>query len=74
VGPNGIVRGGDARLDLKSNFTRIQILSNFDRFKKGLAGLEKFEIKYRCGGFEDRNNFLYRNLFRFEKMKNRRSF
>jgi hypothetical protein len=28
--------------------------------------LEKFEIKYGCEVFEEGNNFLHRNFFRFE--------
>jgi hypothetical protein len=31
-----------------------------------LPELEKFEIKYGCAGFEEGNNFLHRNFFRFE--------
>jgi hypothetical protein len=26
----------------------------------------KISIKYDCEGFEERNNFLHRNFFRFE--------
>jgi hypothetical protein len=28
--------------------------------------LKKFKIKYEIEGFEERNNFLHRNFFRFE--------
>jgi hypothetical protein len=31
-----------------------------------LPKLEKFEIKYGCEGFEERNHFLHQNFFRFE--------
>jgi hypothetical protein len=48
---------------ISNEFNQIQIPSNFDRFKKDLPKLEKIEIKYGCEGFEERNNFLYRNLF-----------
>jgi hypothetical protein len=34
--------------------------------KKDLLELEIFEIKYGFGGFEEMNNFLHRNIFRFE--------
>jgi hypothetical protein len=33
--------------------------------KKGLPELDKFEIKYDFEGFEERNNFIHRNFFRF---------
>jgi hypothetical protein len=44
----------------------IQIHSHFDRSKKDIFELENFELKYSCEGFEERNNFLYKNFFRFE--------
>jgi hypothetical protein len=44
----------------------MQILSNFDQSKKDLTDLKKFEIKYGCEGFEERNNFLQLNFFRLE--------
>jgi hypothetical protein len=34
--------------------------------KKDLLGLENFKIKYGCEGFDERNNYLHRNFFRFE--------
>jgi hypothetical protein len=34
--------------------------------KQGLPGIENFEIKYGCEGFDERNNFFYRNFSRFE--------
>jgi hypothetical protein len=39
---------------------------NFDLFKKDSPELKIFEIKYGCEGFEERNNFIHRNFFRFE--------
>jgi hypothetical protein len=36
------------------------------RLKDGLPLLEKSQIKYGIEGFEERNNFLHRNFFRFE--------
>jgi hypothetical protein len=41
-------------------------MSKFDRSKKDLPKLKKFEIKYGYEGFEEGNNFLHRNFFRFE--------
>jgi hypothetical protein len=58
------------RIQTDSNY--IQILSNFDRSKKNLPELKKFEIKYGCEGFEERKNFLQiQNGF---QMKIQRSF
>jgi hypothetical protein len=34
--------------------------------KKDLSDLENFEIKYYFEGFEEENNFLHRNFYRFE--------
>jgi hypothetical protein len=42
------------------------MVSNMIWSKKDLPELKKFEIKYGFEGFEERNNFLYRNIFRFE--------
>jgi hypothetical protein len=42
-GPDGTMQGSDVRFDLKSNFKRIQILSNFDRFKKHFPELNFFK-------------------------------
>jgi hypothetical protein len=55
-----------AAVDFDSNSNSIQIIPNFDRSKKDLPELEKFEIKYGCEGFEEGNNFLHRNFFRFD--------
>jgi hypothetical protein len=34
--------------------------------KKGIPKLENFKIKYGFEGFEERNNFIHRNFFRFK--------
>jgi hypothetical protein len=34
--------------------------------KDGLPTIENFQIKYITEGFEERDNFLHRNFFRFE--------
>jgi hypothetical protein len=34
--------------------------------KTGFILIKKIEIKYGFGGFEEMNNFLHRNLIRFE--------
>jgi hypothetical protein len=39
--------------------------SNFDYLKNDIPELENFELKYDFEGFEERNNFLHRNVFRF---------
>jgi hypothetical protein len=54
-----------------SNFVRmvsnqIQIHSNFDRSKHDFPKLKKFEIKYGFQGFDERNNFIHKNVFRFK--------
>jgi hypothetical protein len=49
-------------MNLNLNQTR----SNFILFKHDLTDIKKFEIKYGCEGFEETNNFLHRNFFRFE--------
>jgi hypothetical protein len=33
------------------------------RSKDGLPELENFEIKYGFEGFEDKNNFIHKNIF-----------
>jgi hypothetical protein len=37
-----------------------------DRSETDLHVVKKFEIKYGYEGFEERNNFLHQNFFRFE--------
>jgi hypothetical protein len=51
---------------MDSNY--IQILSSFYRSKNDFPELKKIQTKYGNEGFEERNNFLHRNFFRF-KMK-----
>jgi hypothetical protein len=48
-----------------NEFKLNSICFNFDRPKKDFSKLEKFETTYGCEGFEERNNFLYRNFSRF---------
>jgi hypothetical protein len=45
---------------------KIQTCSNLIRFKQDLPELENLEIKYGFEGFDERNNFAYRNFLRFE--------
>jgi hypothetical protein len=65
-------RSKTIQTNLNSNQTR----SNFILSKLDIQKLEKFEIKYCFEGFDHRNNFLHRNLSRFEmdfKLKFRES-
>jgi hypothetical protein len=65
-------RSKTIQTNLNSNQTR----SNFILSKLDLHKLEKFEIKFFFEGFDERNNFLHRNLSRFEmdfKLKFRES-
>jgi hypothetical protein len=58
--------------NLNSNQTRL----NFILSKLDLQKVENFELKYCFEGFDGRNNFLHRNLSRFEmdfKLKFRES-
>jgi hypothetical protein len=48
------------------NSNLIRVFSNFDQSKKDIPKLKKLEIKYGCDGLKERNNFLYRNFFKFE--------
>jgi hypothetical protein len=43
----------------------IQIISNFGRLINDLLELKKIEIKYGSERFEEMNNFVHRNFFRF---------
>jgi hypothetical protein len=45
---------------------KIQIHPSFDRSKRDLPGLEKFQINYEIEGFEEMNNFLYTNFFKIK--------
>jgi hypothetical protein len=51
---------------IQTDSNKFQILPNFDRSKKNVPKLKKFEVKYGCEGFEEWNKFIHRNLFRFE--------
>jgi hypothetical protein len=42
-----------------------QTYSDFVCSKQDLPEVENFEIKYSFEGFEEMNNFLQRNFFRF---------
>jgi hypothetical protein len=45
---------------------QIKTLSNFDRSKNDLPGLRQIEISYGFEDFEERNNFLHRNVLGYE--------
>jgi hypothetical protein len=50
-------------------FKWVQTISNppnFDQSKDDLPFLRKFVIIYGFEGFEERNNFLHRNLIKFD--------
>jgi uncharacterized protein YdhG (YjbR/CyaY superfamily) len=59
-----------ASIDSNSNSNEIQMefksFPKFDQSKKDFPELENFEIKYGCEGFEERNNLIHRNIFRFK--------
>jgi hypothetical protein len=61
--PGGV---GQTRLNLiqmtLNEFTLFQINSNLFWSKHDLPKLEKIEIKYGFEGFEERNDFPYRNF------------
>jgi hypothetical protein len=52
--------------EIQTILNKIQIHPSFDRSKRDLPMLENFQIKYKIEGFEERNNFLHINFFRFE--------
>jgi hypothetical protein len=68
--PPSIVRGGVVKRGLnrfefkwiQTNFNSLQTLTNQ---KNDVTLLGKIEIKYGFEGFEELNNFLDRNFFRF---------
>jgi hypothetical protein len=67
VGPAATMSGFKPTESINSN--TLKFISNnfkFDSIQKGLPGLKNFEIKYGDEGFNERNNFLHRNFFRFE--------
>jgi hypothetical protein len=49
-----------------NKFDLFQTHSNLIWSKQDLPVLQKFEIKYVFGGFDERNNFLHMNFSRFE--------
>jgi hypothetical protein len=49
-------------IELKSNSYSFK----FDLIQKRFSQYNFYEIKYGCEGFDVRNNFSYRNFFRFE--------
>jgi hypothetical protein len=49
-----------------NDFKSFQINSNLFLSKQDLPELEKIEIKYSFEVFDERNNFLHRNVFIFE--------
>jgi hypothetical protein len=51
----------------QTHLSLFQIISILIRSKKALRKLEKFEIKYNCECFEEMNNVLYRNIYKFER-------
>jgi hypothetical protein len=54
----------------------IQTHSNFILSRQDLPRIDFFKIKYGFEGFDERNNFLYRNFSRFKmyfKLKFRES-
>jgi hypothetical protein len=48
-----------------NRFKRASNCSNLNWSKKDLLEPENFEIKYGFEGFDETNNFSYRNSFRF---------
>jgi hypothetical protein len=54
------------KIKFQTDLNHIQILSNFNSSKKDPPELENFQIKYVCEGFKEGNNFLHRNVLRFE--------
>jgi hypothetical protein len=60
----GSMKYGEERRGLNLKLS-IQIYSNLIRSKSDLSELEQFEIKYDFEGFDERNNFPYRNFLRF---------
>jgi hypothetical protein len=57
--------GEERKNDLNLNLT-IQKYSNLIHSKSDLIRLIFFEIKYGSEDFTERNNFLHRNIFKFE--------
>jgi hypothetical protein len=62
---------GEAWAGLKAHWHFLIIQNNSNEFelfwlKSELPVLENFKIKYEFEVFEERNNFLHRNFFRFK--------
>jgi hypothetical protein len=56
-------RGANSKFKwIQIKFKYFQILTD----QNDLTELENFEIKYSFEGFEERNNFLHKDFFRFE--------
>jgi hypothetical protein len=51
---------------IQTNLNLNQTHPNFILSKHDFLGIKKFKIKYGCEGFEERNNFLHHNFFRFK--------
>jgi hypothetical protein len=51
---------------VSNNFKLFLTHSNLIRSKHDLLELKNFEIKYGFEGFNENNNFPYRNFLRFE--------
>jgi hypothetical protein len=67
VGYATVATGAVKGIQNDSNyFKRFQNHSSFIRSKKDLPDLKKFEIKYGFEVFDEKNNFTYRNVSRFE--------
>jgi hypothetical protein len=50
----------------QTNSNKFQTHSNLIRSKNDLLRFEKYEIKYGCEEFDERNKFPYRNVLRFK--------
>jgi hypothetical protein len=59
-------RAGEGRKNDPNLNLIIQKYSNLIHSKSDLSGFENFEIKYDFEGFDERNNFLHKNVFKFE--------
>jgi hypothetical protein len=69
VGPGYCAGDSNQIKPIQNNSNEFEFKSNpFKLFlsKLHLHKLEKFKIKYCFEGFDERNNFLHRNVSRFE--------
>jgi hypothetical protein len=72
LGLNRSAESNTVQTKLNSNLT----LAQTSFAKKDIPKVKKIEIKYGCEGFKEGNDFLHRNMFRFEmyfKLKFRES-